>query len=212
MSEKSKQNLLTISSTAQESVKETEMQIVATWKDTDKNPISKENRVRAVVLPATIWGNELKVAGENKMLRAFMFDSMEELAKDFLKSVVKDSNWMRREIPQESFTVSSLLTWKAEQDALSGRLTSDAILQWALKSKTVAKLQETKGEKIAEKFRSLLAKLAGPAHGLTKEQAGDILSKLWQIDDSDDTVGFKVQMRLEGIRDKKEENSIDDIF
>lgn len=205
-------NLIQISSVAADSVKDNELQIVARWKDTDKRPISKENRVRAVILPATIWSNAVSIAATGDdaatpMLRLHLLDSIEELAKQYLSTICEESNWQRTQVPQEAFSLSALLTWQQERAALSGRLNGDEIKQWLSSSATISAVATKHGAEIAKALGEQLVKLASPNHGLTPEKASKILANIWQAADADSNTGLRVQLRLTAIRDKSNDSA-----
>lgn len=197
-------NLLNISSVAAETIAADSMQLVCRWKDTDKRPISAANRVRAVVLPANIWGDATAAAGENKQFALFISDALTDLAKQYLSTIVEESNWQRTQVPAESFTLAALLNWQTEQAAISGRLNSDEIKQWLSSSATIAAVSAAHGAAIAKALGEQLAKLAGPNHGLTPEKAGKILANIWRAEDADSNTGLRVQLRLSAIRDKQQ--------
>ena len=85
---------------------------------------------------------------------------------------------------------------------MSGRLDADAIKAWAEKSATVTNARTVHGDKVAVALIDTFAKLAGPNHGLAPDRATKILSKLWQAADSNNPVGVRVQLRMQGIIDK----------
>lgn len=199
--------LLNITSVPADKLATDQLQIVARWKDTDKRPISTANRVRAVILPATIWSGQLTVtalAGNNATaaLRMHLLDSIEELAKSYLSTIVEESNWQRTQVPLQSFQLASLLAWQDERAALSGRLNGDEIKAWVATSTTIATITEKHGAAIAKALGEQLVKLASPNHGLTAEKAGKILANIWNAQDADTNTGLRVQLRLTAIRDK----------
>lgn len=207
--------LISISSVPAETLKAEEMQIVATWKDTDKRPISAANRKRAIILPANLWANDPDVQPiGNKDLRLHVLDSIAELAKDYLATIVEESNWQRTEVPCEHFQLTALLQWQGERAALSGRLNGDEIRKWISESATVRDVSTKHGEKIAAALGEQFVKLASPNHGLTPEKASKILDSLWNSDDADSTTGLRVQLRLTAISKKTAEtqNVLDSIL
>lgn len=191
-----------------------QLQIVARWKDSEKRIVPKENRARAVIIPSNLWDDECNHVKEKSVsLSLFVRDALEELAKSYLSEICESSGWQRREVNQDAFSVSSLLTWQAEQAATAGRLNGEAIKAWVAKSATVAKMTETHGEKIGVAFGELLVKLAGPNHGISPEKADKILSTMWDVKDGDDNTGLRVMLRLQAIRDKQPDaNVLDSIF
>lgn len=200
--------LITITSVPQETVADNQLQVIARWKDSDKRTISKENRQRAVILPKDIWGADLGSI-DNKAVRAFMHDAVEDLARSYLQHVVEESNWQRTQVPQEHFQLSNLLSWQAEQAV--GRLTGEQIKAWIANSFTVKHVAEVKTPQVAKALGEAFVKLAGPNHGITKEKAETIIAKYWQNDDSDDNVGFRVFQRLDRISKKNNEDGLADI-
>lgn len=206
---------LTISSVVPESTKDDETLIVARWKNTDARPIAAANRARAVVIPSNLWSDDPSVRTmQSKELRLFLLDSIHELAKNYLSAIVEDSKWMRTEVPQEAFSLPSLLTWQAEQAAISGRLNGEEIRKWLASSITVTSIKTSHGEKVADALGSQLVKLASPNHGLTPEKAEKLLSSIWKQEDADSTTGLRVMLRLQAIRDKQQEseNLLDSIL
>lgn len=200
--------LIQISSVAAETVKEDQLQIVARWKSTDKRVIPAANKERAIVLPASIWSGEFSVSMTTmnqdaaKSLKLLMLDAVETLARSYLSTIVEDSNWMRTEVNEDAFTLNSLLTWNAEQSAISGRLTGDIVKEWLKTSITIKTITEKHGKEIADALGKQFISLASPNHGLTAEKAGKLLANLWQADDADSNTGLRVQLRLQAIRDK----------
>lgn len=192
--------LINISSKPAETIKPDELQIVATWKDTDKRPISAANKKRAVLLPANIWSASVQPL-ENSF-RVFVLDAIEELAKSYLAAIVESSNWMRTQVPQEDFNLENLLAWQNQRAEASSRLSADAIKAWAEQSATVLTAKTAHGEKVSNYLLETFPKLAGPNHGLAPDKARKILSKLWQAADSNDPTGVRVQLRMQGILDR----------
>ena len=192
--------LINITSKPQETVGANEMQIVCTFKDTEKRPISAANKKRAVLLPANIWNDPTQ--NMQGSFKVFVLDAIEELAKNYLAKIVEESNWLRTQVPQEDFQLENLLAWQNQRAEMSGRLDADAIKAWAEKSATVTNARTVHGDKVAAALVDTFAKLAGPNHGLAPDRATKILSKLWQAADSNDPVGVRVQLRMQGIIDK----------
>lgn len=192
--------LINISSKPQETTQANELQIIATWKDTEKRPISAANKKRAVILPANIWTANVQPLENN--FRVFVLDALEELAKSYLSSIVEESNWMRTQVPQEDFQLETLLAWQNQRAENSGRLNADAIKAWAEQSATVLNAKTVHGDKVATALVDTFAKLAGPNHGLAPDRATKILTKLWQAADNNDPTGVRVQLRMQGIIDK----------
>jgi hypothetical protein len=200
--------LINITSVAQESTNANEMQIVARWKDTDKRPISAANRIRAIVLPATIWkGDEAIQPIANQSLQLFVHDAIADLAKDYLSTIVEESNWIRTQVPQESFTLASLLAWNAERAALSGRLNGEEIKKWIAESVTINTIAFKHGAEIAKALGEQFVKLASPNHGLTPEKASKILANLWNAEDANSNTGLRVQLRLDAISKKNADSA-----
>lgn len=193
-------NLINITSKPAETTKADELQIVASWKDTDKRPIAAANKKRAVILPANIWSAQ--TANMENSFRVFVLDAIEELAKSYLAAIVESSNWMRTQVPQEDFNLENLLAWQNQRAEMSGRLSADAIKAWAEQSATVLNAKTVHGDKVASALVDTFSKLAGPNHGLAPDRATKILSKLWQAADSNDPVGVRIQLRMQGIIDK----------
>lgn len=192
--------LINISSKPQETVGANEMQVIATWKDTEKQPIAAANKKRAVILPANIWS--AATANMENSFRVFVLDAIEELAKAYLTEIVKSSNWLRTQVPQEDFQLENLLAWQNQRAEMSGRLDADAIKAWAEKSATVINAKNVHGDKVAAALVDTFSKLAGPNHGLAPDRATKILTKLWQAADNNDPTGVRVQLRMQGIIDK----------
>ena len=192
--------LINITSKPQETVGANEMQVIATWKDTDKQPISAANKKRAIILPANIWS--AATANMENSFRVFVLDAIEELAKAYLAEIVKASNWLRTQVPQEDFQLENLLAWQNQRAEMSGRLDADTIKAWAEQSATVVNARTVHGDKVAAALIDTFSKLAGPNHGLAPDRATKILSKLWQAADSNNPVGVRVQLRMQGIIDK----------
>ena len=134
--------------------------------------------------------------------KVFVLDAIEELAKNYLAKIVEESNWLRTQVPQEDFQLENLLAWQNQRAEMSGRLDADAIKAWAEKSATVTNARTVHGDKVAVALIDTFAKLAGPNHGLAPDRATKILSKLWQAADSNNPVGVRVQLRMQGIIDK----------
>lgn len=192
--------LINITSKPQETTKAEELQIVASWKDTDKRPISAANKKRAVILPANIWS--ATTANMENSFRVFVLDAIEELAKSYLSAIVEESNWMRTQVPLADFQLENLLAWQNQRAESSGRLSAEAIKAWAEQSATVTNAKTVHGDKVAAALVDTFAKLAGPNHGLAPDRATKILTKLWQAADSNDPTGVRVQLRMQGIIDK----------
>lgn len=207
-------HLLTISSVPAETVNSESQQIIASWKSTDKRTIPAANKNRAVIIPATIWTDGTEIGNiTDKNLRVFILDGITDLAKSYLSTIVEESNWLRTEVPVEHFTLSSLLSWQQEQAALAGRINGEDIKKWVSSSVTVAAIKAEHGEKIASSLGDTFVKLAGPNHGITKDKATAILAKLWKEEDSNTLIGLKIQNRLTGIANKKQEaNDLDSIL
>lgn len=200
--------LITITSVPADKLADNQLQVVARWKDTDKRPIAAANRVRAVILPATIWTSNSDVTTiTNGSFRLFLLDAIAELAKDYLSYIVEASNWQRTQVNEDAFSISSLLSWQQEQAALSGRLNGEEISKWAKGSATVTAVATTHGAAIGDALAAQLVRLASPNHGLTPEKAGKILATLWKPEDADNNTGLRVQLRLTAIRDKSSEAS-----
>lgn len=192
--------LINISSKPQETIGANELQIVCTFKDTEKRPISAANKKRAVILPANIWNDPTQnLQGSFKV---FVLDAIEELAKSYLSAIVEESNWMRTQVPLADFQLENLLAWQNQRAEMSGRLNADAIKAWAEGSVTVTNARTAHGDKVAAALVDTFSKLAGPNHGLAPERATKILTKLWQAADSNDPTGVRVQLRMQGIIDK----------
>ena len=192
--------LINISSKPQETVDSTQLQIIATWKSTEKQPISAANSKRAVLLPANIWTANVQTLENN--FRVFVLDAIEELAKSYLAEIVKASNWMRTQVPQEDFQLENLLAWQNQKNEMSARLDAAMIKSWAEKSATVINARSVHGDKVAAALIDTFSKLAGPNHGLAPDRATKILSKLWQAADNNDPTGVRIQLRMQGIIDK----------
>lgn len=194
------------------------MQVVSRWKDSKDKIVSPENRTRSVILPANIWGGSFKceTGNENtdKLLRIHLLDSFAELAKDYLSAMCEESKMLRREIPLEQFTLSSLLAWQQEQAALSGRLNGEEIKKWIANSATVKAVESVHGAEIGKAMGEQFVKLASPNHGLTAEKAAKILANLWKPEDCENLTGLRVQMRLTAIANKpaQTQNMLDSIL
>lgn len=200
-------NMLTISSVPAAETKAEEMQIVASWKSTEKRQIPAANAKRAVILPANIWTEYPDIGKlENKDLRLHVLDSIAELARAYLAHIVEDSNWQRTQVNLDAFTLARLLEWQSEQAALSGRLNSDEIKQWLKQSATISAVSAQHGEKIAGALGEQFAKLAGPNHGLTAERATKILATLWKEEDAESNTGLRVMLRLQAISKKAQQS------
>ena len=193
--------LINISSKPQETIKADELQIVCTFKDTEKRPISAANKKRAVILPANIWQAATNNI-EGNSFRVFVLDAIEELAKNYLGTIVESSNWLRTQVPQEDFNLENLLAWQNQKNETSARLDAATIKAWAEKSATVSNARTVHGDKVAAALVDTFSKLAGPNHGLAPDRATKILSKLWQAADNNDPTGVRVQLRMQGIIDK----------
>lgn len=193
--------LINITSKPQETVDATQLQVIASWKSTEKQPIAAANSKRAIILPANIWNNNVPRETSNNF-RVFILDAIEELAKSYLSEIVKASNWMRTQVPQEDFQLENLLAWQNQRAEMSGRLDADTIKAWAEKSATVTNARTVHGDKVATALIDTFSKLAGPNHGLAPDRATKILTKLWQAADNNDHVGVRVQLRMQGIIDK----------
>lgn len=216
-------NLIQITSVPAEIVPDGMMQIVARWKETKDKPISKENRARAILLPANIWSGQIKLetpalaeTGNSetvKQLRLHLLDSLEDLAKSYLSAICEES-MQRTQVPLEHFQLSNLLQWNADRAALSGRLNGEEIKNWLSQSVTIRTVTEKHGEKIGGALGEQFVKLASPNHGLTPEKASKILESIWNPDDCESTTGLRVQMRLTAISKKNEnsENLLDSIL
>lgn len=206
-------NLITITSVPADPVPANCIQVVARWKSTDNRPIDAANRVRAVILPATIWQDASTVAtAHSPAFSLFVMDAVEELAKSYLSTIVEESKWMRTQVPEQSFTLASLLIWQQEQAAASGRLNGEAIKAWATKSATVTNFRTVSGSAAkADALIGLFVKLAGPNHGWTKDKAGKMLDTLFSADDAKDSTGLRVMLKLQAIREK-EEATAEDLF
>ena len=192
--------LINITSKPAETVNATQLQVIASWKSTEKQPIAAANSKRAVLLPANIWSAQ--TANMENSFRVFVLDAIEELAKSYLSEIVKASNWMRTQVPQEDFQLENLLAWQNQRAEMSGRLDADTIKSWAEKSATVTNARTVHGDKVAAALIDTFSKLAGPNHGLAPDRATKILTKLWQAADNNDPVGVRVQLRMQGIIDK----------
>ena len=192
--------LINITSKPAESTKADELQIIATFKDTEKRPLAAANKKRAVILPANIWNDPTQ--NMQGAFKVFVLDAIEELAKSYLATIVESSNWMRTQVPQEDFQLENLLAWQNQRAENSGRLSAEAIKAWAEKSATVLNAKTVHGDKVAAALIDTFSKLAGPNHGLAPDRATKILTKLWQAADSNDPVGVRVQLRMQGIIDK----------
>lgn len=203
-------NLIQITSVVADSIPEGKLQLVVRFKDTDKQPISAANRVRAIMLPANIWSDDDDVSKvkNNNLLSLFLHDAIEELAKSYLSTIIRDSNWMRLEVPEEHFFLSSLLEWQQEQSASTSRLNAEVIKAWVAGSYTIASIKEAHSEKHATALGEQFVKLAGPNHGLTPEKAEKILSNLWDNRDTDDNTGMRVMLRLQAIKNKKADGNL----
>jgi len=192
--------LINISSKPAETVDATQLQIVCTFKDTEKRPISAANKKRAVILPANIWNDPTQnLQGSFKV---FVLDAIEELAKSYLATIVEESNWLRTQVPLEDFNLENLLAWQNQKNETSARLDAATIKTWAEKSATVTNARTVHGDKVAAALVDTFAKLAGPNHGLAPDRATKILTKLWQAADNNDPTGVRVQLRMQGIIDK----------
>ena len=192
--------LINISSKPAETIGANELQIVCTFKDTEKRPIAAANKKRAVLLPANIWNDPTQ--NLQGSFNVFVLDAIEELAKSYLATIVEESNWMRTQVPQEDFQLENLLAWQNQRAESSGRLSAETIKAWAEQSATVLTAKTVHGEKVATALVDTFAKLAGPNHGLAPDRATKILTKLWQASDSNDPTGVRVQLRMQGIIDK----------
>jgi hypothetical protein len=207
--------LINITSVPADKLEATQLQVVARWKSTEKRTIPATNAVRAVTLPASIWQADTALATvTDKSLALFVLDGVADLAKDYLSTIVEESNWQRTQVPQEHFTLSALLAWQSEQAALSGRLNGEEIKKWLESSATVKSIATKHGEKIASALGEQFVKLASPNHGLTPEKASKILANIWDASDSDSTTGLRVQLRLTAISKKSAEqaNMLDSIL
>ena len=192
--------LINITSKPQETVGANEMQVIATWKDTEKRPIAAANKKRAIILPANIWSDPTQ--NMQGAFKVFVLDAIEELAKAYLSTIVEESDWLRTQVPQENFQLENLLAWQNQRAEMSGRLSADAIKAWAEKSATVTNARTVHGDKVAAALVDTFSKLAGPNHGLAPDRATKILTKLWQAADNNNPVGVRVQLRMQGIIDK----------
>lgn len=214
--------LLTISSVPADNDKLSTgtLQIIARWKDSKEKTISPANRNRAVIIPESLWIDQLEcnVKDEEKevssALRLHILDSFAELAKDYLSAITEESNWLRTQVPLSHFTITNLLNWQAEQAALSGRLNGDEIKSWIANSATVLAVTNSHGAEIGKALGEQFIKLASPNHGLTPEKAAKILANLWKSDDTDSNTGLRVQMRLTAISKKSAQtaNVLDSIL
>lgn len=210
-------NLINITSVPAEKLEDGKKQLIVRFKDTDKQPISKENRVRAIILPANIWSNQYSVTSEvgsvARSLSLLLADTIEELARDYLSTIVRDSNWQRTTVNEDAFSLSSLLAWQEERSISQGRLNGDLIKEWVGRSFTITAMKENHSEKHATALGELFVKLAGPNHGITAEKATKLLSTLWNEKDADDSTGLRVMMRLQAISKKKEgDNLLEDLL
>lgn len=196
--------LISISSVPAATVNSDQMQIIASWKSTEKRTIPAANKNRAIILPLNIWSTGEQIANvTDKNLRQFILEGIEELARKYLSLIVEDSNWLRSEVPLEDFSMTALLQWQVDQSAMAGRLNGEDIKKWLLTSATILAFKETYGEPAASSLGDTMVRLAGPNHKLTPDDAGEILTKLWKESDSDSLTGLKLQNRLTGIMNKK---------
>lgn len=203
--------LLTITSVPADTIGNDQLQIISRWKNTDAKPIAAANRVRTVILPANIWKNENDISHVQLMpLRLHILDSIAELAKDYLSSIIEESNHQRTQVPLESFTLTNLLAWQQERAALSGRLNGDEIKNWLTQSTTIANITTKHGKEIAAALGDQFVKLASPNHGLTPEKAAKILANIWDVADTESNTGLRVQLRLTAITQKN--TSIDNVL
>ncbi len=198
-------NLITISSVVAETIPTGMMQVVARWKSSNEKPLAPSNRARAVLLPANIWSSELHSERASDNLQLFIHDAISDLARDYLQTICNESSMLRTEVPLESFKLAQLLQWNADRAALSGRLSGDEIKSWVASSATIKNVAATHGAKIADALGAQFVKLASPNHGLTPDQAGSLLTKLWDASDADSTTGLRVQLRLQSIRDRAQQ-------
>jgi hypothetical protein len=200
-------NLITISSTVPATVSKESLAVVARWKN-GKNPdgtakiVADANRVRSVILPATIWTAD--VESDNKPLQLFILDAVAELAKDYLGKICDDSNMLRTQVNEDAFTLAKLLEWNGEQAAISGRLNGDTIKEWLAESVTIADVTAKHGKEISDALGAQFVKLASPNHGLNPTKAEKILTNVFNGKDADSTTGLRVMLRLQAIRDKVE--------
>jgi hypothetical protein len=134
-------------------------------------------------------------------------DAIADLAKDYLSTIVEESNWIRTQVPQESFTLASLLAWNAERAALSGRLNGEEIKKWIAESVTINTIAFKHGAEIAKALGEQFVKLASPNHGLTPEKASKILANLWNAEDANSNTGLRVQLRLDAISKKNADSA-----
>lgn len=205
-------NLINITSVPADTIPADTIQLVARWKSTDNRPIDAMNRARAVMLPATIWGDaNIAATAHSPAFALFVNDAVEELAKSYLSHICESSNWMRTTVPQEDFTLSSLLSWQQEQSALSGRLSGDIIKSWASQSTTITSFRRTSGDKKADALVGMFVKLAAPNHGWSKDRASRMLANIFAKEDADNNTGLRVMLKLQAIRDK-EETQPEDLF
>lgn len=207
-------NLIQITSVPAEKLAENTLQVVASWKSTEKRTIPAANAKRAVILPSNIWNAEDDVKNlKSDALRLHVLDGIAELAKEYLSQICEESNWQRTEVNMEAFTLTALLNWSAERAALSGRLNGEEIKNWLSESHTIKAVATSHGEKIAGALGEQFVKLASPNHGLTPEKAQNLLSKLWKSEDCDSTTGLRVSLRLQAIAKKQsEQNVLDSIL
>jgi hypothetical protein len=186
-----------------------EFMVSADRKSTKDNKLTDAQRIRRIVIPATLWnGIETTLMTQPSLaLSEMLLKSLRELAGDRLREELNEGE-MIREVDSAKFTVSSLLTWNKETASSRGMLTldKDEVLAWFETSETrnaIATKHGVKAPAILAYLRTRFGALAARNHGLTKPEDA---AKLMSIIADSDATGEKASLvteilaRLNGIQ------------
>jgi hypothetical protein len=191
-------NPVLIHSTNTSEAKAGELLIAYNWRSTAQNPVSDANKYRAVCIPeGHIYTAE--VLAVPRHYRPLLVAALEEIAAQRLADYCKQHTMHVTTVSADIFRAEDLLAWNADRAALQQRLTADEVRTWAKTSATVAHITSAHGQPHADALVALLAKLAGPNHGITPEVATKLLANVIQPADTDSITGLRILTKLQGI-------------
>lgn len=142
--------------------------VSADRRSTKQNPVPEDQRIRRVLLPASIWGNYKALIGDDfsQALTDCLRKGINDLADARLKEYLQE-NPMHRTVRTSDYSIPALLAWSESTAASRGSLTftKEEVIEWFPTSKIAARLKKA-SQAHYDKGLKRLSALAAKNHGL----------------------------------------------
>lgn len=178
--------------------------LTANVRETKGNTCPVERKHRNVVIPEYILPESVP-----KQFQCVLLDKFYSLAKQYLETVMEESDRMAREIPVEAFSIPSLLEFFGRV-AVSNRLTGETVGLWfdaSATGKSIMAKCAAKGTSV-QKYRDLFIKTASPNHGINPNTC-TVLLALMDESDSAEGIGATLVNRWNATVQKSQNSEVD---